>query len=264
MTTTNNTMETVMGTVLETILYIPDYILPGDENTIIEFFNNFEIAKVEKVEIYQHNEPEYNAAWTDELPYIYCYAIIYIKEWYNTKLAENFYNNIIEQKAKIVYNDPDYWDVEFCDPRLYSNNEYTDIPKSIYQNIDDVEKSVVFLQDKYTQHCNFNKNLPSSNLLNSNKLENEYQEDYQDTQDNKHYDEDRKIDEQQQLIKPNKYKKTYYTRSKSKTMRYMQNKIKKEEETIEIVKTKDKYVKKNKRKSIKNCWDGRLRKSVKY
>ena len=111
MTTTNNTMET--------ILYIPDYILPGDENTIIEFFNNFEIAKVEKVEIYKHNEPEYSA---DELPDIYCYAIIYIKEWYNTKLAENFYNNIIEQKAKIVYNDPDYWDVEFCDPRLYSNN----------------------------------------------------------------------------------------------------------------------------------------------
>jgi hypothetical protein len=214
MTTTNNTMETVMGTVLETILYIPDYILPGDENTIIEFLNNFEIAKVEKVEIYQHNEPEYNAAWTDELPYIYCYAIIYIKEWYNTKLAENFYNNIIEQKAKIVYNDPDYWDVEFCDPRLYSNNEY--------------------------------------------------QEDYQHTQDNKHYDEDIQIDEQEQLIKPSQYKKTYYTRSKSKTMRYMQNKIKKEEETIEIVKTKDKYVKKNKRKFIKNCWDGRLRKRVKY
>ena len=47
-------------------------------------------------------------------------------------------------------------------------------------------------------------------------------------------------------------------------MRYMQNKIKKEEETIEIVKTKNKYVKKNKRKSIKNCWDGRLRKRVKY
>ena len=43
----------------------------------------------------------------------------------------------------------------------------------------------------------------------------------------------------------------------------MKNKVKKEEETIEIIKTKDKYVKKNKRKSTKNCWDGRLRKRSK-
>ena len=45
MTTTNNKMEHV--------LYIPDYVIPGDEDTIIQFFHNFEIAKVEKVEIYE-------------------------------------------------------------------------------------------------------------------------------------------------------------------------------------------------------------------
>ena len=49
MTTTTNKMEL--------ILYIPDYVIPSDEDTIIQFFHNFGIAKVEKVEIYEHKEP---------------------------------------------------------------------------------------------------------------------------------------------------------------------------------------------------------------
>ena len=89
----------------ENILYIPDYVLPGDESAIIKFFHNFEIAKVEKVEIYKHKEPEYNT-YNNNTYQFYSYAIIYILEWYDTNNAENFYNNIFENKAKIVYNDP--------------------------------------------------------------------------------------------------------------------------------------------------------------
>ena len=251
MTTTNNKMEHV--------LYIPDYVIPGDEDTIIQFFHNFEIAKVEKVEIYEHKESEYNAAWTNEYRELYCNAIIFIKEWYDTKLAENFYNNILERKAKIVHNEPEYWDVEFCDPRLYYTPDNTDLPQCIYENTNDLDNCIEFLSDKYHQYncndytCNV-QHTPSSDFVNINKeLEHTTEEDLKE--------EDLK--EEKVVIKPSKYKKLYNTRSKSKTMRNMKNKVKKEEETIEIIKTKDKYVKKNKRKSTKTCWDGRLRKRSK-
>ena len=163
MTTTNNKMEHV--------LYIPDYVIPGDEDTIIQFFHNFEIAKVEKVEIYEHRESEYNAAWTNERPELYCNAIIFIKEWYDTKVAENFYNNILERKAKIVHNDPEYWDVEFCDPRLYYISDIIDDVECIYEDISDVDKCIEFLSDKYTQYTGEHKHLPSSGFVNNNEEE---------------------------------------------------------------------------------------------
>ena len=247
----------------ENILYIPDYVLPGDESAIIKFFHNFEIAKVEKVEIYKHKEPEYNT-YNNNTYQFYSYAIIYILEWYDTKNAENFYNNIFENKAKIVYNDPDYWDVEFCDPRLYCTPDNSVLPQCIYENTNDLDNCIEFLSDKYHQYnCNdYNCNVqhtPSSDFVNINKeLEHTTEEDVKE-EDVKEED----VKEEKVVIKPSKYKKLYNTRSKSKNMRNMKNKVKKEEETIEIIKTKDKYVKKNKRKSTKTCWDGRLRKRAK-
>ena len=257
----------------ENILYIPDYVLPGDESAIIKFFHNFEIAKVEKVEIYKHKEPEYNT-YNNNTYQFYSYAIIYILEWYDTNNAENFYNNIFENKAKIVYNDPDYWDVEFCDPRLYCTPDNSDLPQCIYENTNVLDNCIEFLSDKCHQYnCNdYNCNVqytPSSDFVNVKEddvkeEEDEEEEDVKEEEDDVKEEEDEEEEEEEdeeEVVQPIAYRKFYNTRSK--TMRNMKNKVKKEEKTIEIIKTKNEYVKKNKRKSTKTCWDGRLRKRAK-
>ena len=91
------------------MLYIPDYVLPDQENNIINYFEDFEIAKVKKVEFYEHPEEEYHV----EGRYPYCYAIIEINHYYNNTCALNFYNKIENNNCHIIYDDPFYWELQF-------------------------------------------------------------------------------------------------------------------------------------------------------
>ena len=101
------------------MLYIPDFVLQMDVNTITNYFEKFEIAKVKKIEICEHSEEEYHVQGR----YLYCFAIIEIDYYYDNIGAKNFYSNIENNKCKIIYNDPYYWDVEFSPYHNATKNE---------------------------------------------------------------------------------------------------------------------------------------------
>ena len=90
-------------------LYIPDYVLVKDIPTIIKYFDYYNIAKVKKVEVFKHREPEYYVEDACD----YGFALIEIDYYYINQGARNFYNAIENNKGLIVYDDPNFWDVQF-------------------------------------------------------------------------------------------------------------------------------------------------------
>ena len=90
-------------------LYIPDYVVVEDIPTIIKYFDYYNIAKVKKVEVFKHHEPEYYVE--DDCQY--GFALIEIDYYYNNQGARNFYNAIENNKGLIVYDDPKFWEVQF-------------------------------------------------------------------------------------------------------------------------------------------------------
>ena len=91
------------------VLYIPDYVVYEDVSTIIKYFDYYNIAKVKKVEIFKHIEPEYYVEDNNN----YGFALIEIDKYYNNQGAINFYNNLENNKGIIVYDDPYFWEVKF-------------------------------------------------------------------------------------------------------------------------------------------------------
>lgn len=91
------------------VLYIPDYVVNEDVSTIIKYFDYYNIAKVKKVEIFKHIEPEYYVEDNNN----YGFALIEIDKYYNNQGAINFYNNLENNKGIIVYDDPYFWEVKF-------------------------------------------------------------------------------------------------------------------------------------------------------
>ena len=90
-------------------LYIPDYVVYEDIPTIIKYFDYYKIAKVKRVDVFKHLEPEYYVEDVSN----YGYAYIEIEEYYDNQGARNFYNRIENNKGIIVYNDPYFWEVKF-------------------------------------------------------------------------------------------------------------------------------------------------------
>ena len=91
------------------MLYIPDYVVYEDIPVIIKYFEDFKIAKINKVEIRKHLEQEYYV----EDKYNYGYALIEVEFYYNNQGAQNFYSAIENNKCIMVYDDPLYWEVQF-------------------------------------------------------------------------------------------------------------------------------------------------------
>ena len=91
------------------VLYIPDYVVNEDVSTIIKYFDYYNIAKVKKVEIFKHIEPEYYVEDNNN----YGFALIEIDKYYNNQGAINFYNTLENNKGIIVYDDPYFWEVKF-------------------------------------------------------------------------------------------------------------------------------------------------------
>ena len=94
-------------------LTIPDYVLPMDVPKIINWFDYYNIANVKNVDFREHPEPEY---YVEDKPY-YGYAVIEIDKWYKNNSSLTFYEYLASGSAKMVYDDPYYWVVEFYEPR---------------------------------------------------------------------------------------------------------------------------------------------------
>ena len=74
-----------------------------------------------------------------------------IEKWIDNNGSNNFYNNIIENKCKIVYNDPSYWDLE-----LYSN---------YYDENNFNQKLNQFLEIRYTDNIHIEKNVSDIKII---------------------------------------------------------------------------------------------------
>ena len=107
---------------LKKMLYIPDYVVYEDIPTIIKYFDDFSIAKVKDAQVIPHHEPEYYV----EDRYKYGYALIEIDYYYYNQGAYNFYNSIENNKGRMVYDDPYYWEVQFS-PFKQHNTELYDV-----------------------------------------------------------------------------------------------------------------------------------------
>ena len=120
----------------KTMLTIPDLVLHEDIPTIINWFHYYGIADVKNVHFCQHPEPEY---YVENKPF-YGYAVIEISEWYKNNGSKNFYESLIAGTAKMVYNDPEYWDVEFYESRT-QNEAYpvNAIVQNLQEKFDEVK-----------------------------------------------------------------------------------------------------------------------------
>jgi len=100
------------------VLYISDMVVPSDIPKIIDYFETYTIAKVYDVLVYEHREQEY---FVEDLD-LYCNAVIIIDEWYDNSAAKSFYHSLLDNKCKMVYDDPKFWDLEFYEqPEEYNN-----------------------------------------------------------------------------------------------------------------------------------------------
>ena len=63
--------------------------------------------------------------YVEDKPF-YGYAVIEIREWYKNNGSLSFYENLISGNAKMVYEDPEYWDVEFYEPRTQEEENVND------------------------------------------------------------------------------------------------------------------------------------------
>ena len=122
-----------MNTNMEKVLFIDDFVTKKHVPIVIDYFIKFSIATVENVEFTIHPESEYNAAYTDDYPNIYGSLIIYIKEWFTTQTAINFYERLTLNTCKIVYDDPEYFNVYLYSK--YFDLEYLDDETSLYNDV---------------------------------------------------------------------------------------------------------------------------------
>ena len=122
------------------VLYISDMVVPSDIPKIIDYFETYTIAKVYHVIVYEHREQEY---FVEDLD-LYCNAVIIIDKWYDNSGAKSFYNSLLDNKCKMVYDDPKFWDLEFYD----NQEEYKNIVLTIKPDEEEPEEVVEVKKEK--------------------------------------------------------------------------------------------------------------------
>ena len=61
------TPETTHNLYSKKVLYIPDFILPQHVPKVYKYFENFNIAQLKNVNVFEHLEPEYNDLFSEDL-----------------------------------------------------------------------------------------------------------------------------------------------------------------------------------------------------
>lgn len=237
------------------MLYIPDYVTPRDINTIIDYFENYEIAKVKDVKVYKHPEPEYHAGDTDN--YMYGYAFIEIDHYYDNICARNFYSKIENKNCYMIYDDPFYWELEFSPYHTTSNEETSFI------NNDDTTSNEIVENNSSTYD--------SENETSSEYYSGDEQDDAKDV-DYKYEEDDLNSEEHNYEFScykkfDNATKKKLNTKKRKFNddlikVRESLDAIKEKQEKLQSLLINKNYMKKNKRKDYKNVWTRRLRQKI--
>lgn len=167
------------------ILRIPDYVLPTDIPGIYEYFDYFNIADVKNVKFHEFSEEEYYVE--DNSPY--GYAIIEIENWHDTQSTRNFYQSILENRCKMVYDDPDYWDLEFYE----SNNKHLvgESSKNVEINIEKPEEVYCDKNEEMIKQEDESSEFDSENDVDSDPQFESANEEHEDEEheDEEHEDE---------------------------------------------------------------------------
>lgn len=112
------------------VLIIENNVQESDVNTIREFFENYQLAKIADI--------EYNS---DTLS-----AVINLDYWYKTRSALNLYESIQDYgMTNIVYDDPLYFTVKFYENQDNKLDEYYE-----EQPIEDIDKDQ-YNEDQYDE-----------------------------------------------------------------------------------------------------------------
>ena len=263
-------------------LIIPDYVSPTDIPEIYNYFDYYNIAELDTVFYQDHLEQEYNV---EDRPF-YGRAIISVKAWYNNNGARSFYDSIVNNNCKMIYDEPDYWDLEFDEE---TTNQVIDETTNNENSETNYETN---------SETNYDTNFVDTILNDGDSVvssDKEEEEDEDEDEDEEYYSEDDSVnndgsEEEQDDEKDEDYafeetdtESDYYyeyyqpvakrvrhcmkTRSqkKRKYNPVSSNLIIDNTELKELLIKKNKnYLKNNKPKEYKNEWSRRLRQKLAY
>lgn len=242
------------------VLTIPDLVLPQDIPTIINWFDYYGIADVRNVDVREHPEEEY---YVEDRSF-YGYAVIEIREWYKNNGSLSFYENLIAGNAKMVYEDPEYWDVEFYEPR--TQEEENAIAQNLQEKFDEVE------DDEDEEYYSEEEYWAAEAQEAKERMESDEDDGEDDGEDEDDpYDEDYEFEEtdeeedsKYEYVAPKRHKMETRSKTKRKEDKSKTSNLNTENITLEelIVKKNKNYVKRDKRKSYKNVWSRRLRQKL--
>lgn len=269
------------------MLLIPDYVIPSDMPKIYHYFDYYNIASIKNVEIISNektnnNETNINYVFSND----FCHAIIEVDEWRNNNSAYWFYQAIEDNKCKMVYDDPSYWDVEFYVKsenvaeqdyeykNEVSNQSYDNNQLSLNDEEDDYE-----VEDEDGEVFDYSYNIEEST---SSEFDSDSYSEYESgselddpkDEDYNFEESDNEEDVLYEYYKMDHNKHKHFTRSKSKKENKKRKfsieaqkeiqQLKEENDNLKavLIKNNKNYLKNNKSKSFKNEWTRRLRQKV--
>lgn len=225
------------------LLFIPDYIHDlNDATTIKDYFEKFNIAKIKNVEIIKY------------FYYDCYYAIIEVDKWYINRTSINFYNNLMNNTCKMVYDDPHFW-------RLYVY-EYVDDYYNYINNKETVNETNVKLEENDENDENYNISEDEYNYI----FEESDNEEDDETLDKDYvYSEDELFDDEKYYEYSNKIYKIKDSPDRKRKRKYsLESELANVKEEVNnlkkmLIKKNKNYLKNNKSKDYKNAWTRRLR-----
>ena len=224
------------------VLTIPDLVLSQDIPNIIDWFDYYGIADVKDVDVRMHPEEEY---YVEDKPF-YGYAVIVIREWYKNNSSLSFYENLISGSAKMVYDDPYTWEVEFYQPRTQ----------------EEVNNIVLVQQDKFdgVKDDDDKEYLKSETVEAKEQMESD-EEDDEDDEDYVYVESDEDEYSKYEYVSRKCHKMNTRYKTKFKEDKTKETDLNTENITLAelLVKKNKNYMKRNKRKVYKNEWNRRLR-----
>lgn len=250
-----------MNTNMEKVLFIDDFVTKKHVPIVIDYFIKFSIATVENVEFTIHPESEYNAAYTDDYPNIYGSLIIYIKEWFTTQTAINFYERLTLNTCKIVYDDPEYFNVYLYSK--YFDLEYLDDETSLYNDVsttfNDVSINTTTSQEYNSQNVQEQEEEQEDIFIFESDHEEEEEKD-----DNKDLDYIYSSDNDERDNYYEYYEKDKKPKKCNKRKRTINPDVNLDNVSTDVlkavlIKRNKNYLKNNKSKQYKNVWSRRLR-----
>lgn len=278
----------MMGTMLSTekeevykrmVLTIPEEVLPEDIPTIINWFDYYGIADVKNVDVREHPEQEY---YVEDRPF-YGYAVIEICKWYKNNGSLSFYENLIAGNAKMVYEDPKYWNVQFYEARTLKEEAYP--VNYIVENLE-TNNSHPFINEDEARweydgpgyadilgnrndedYFSYGEEEPDWEQEIKNKMKSEQdvvEEDVPTHEDYEYKEIETEEDLQCKYVPPKNHKTETKSKRKRKEDKSKRNNLNTENITLEelIVKKNKNYVKREKKKLFKNVWSRRLRQKL--